>query len=117
MCRNFCRIQLIYLIYIIMTDIRKVLAENIRTFRKEKKLTQAMLAEKAGTATHYIAMIEGGKNFPSPDMIERIASVLEKDTIDLFAVYPIQKEWKEMVLSDISMTIDTRLNEINQPKS
>ena len=98
-----------------MTDIRRILAENIRTYRKEKKLTQAKLAERAGTATHYIAMIEGCKNFPSPDMIERIAGVLGKDTVDLFAIYPIQNDWKEMLLSDIELMVSQKLKEINKP--
>ena len=97
-----------------MTDIRKVLAANIRAFRKEKGLTQAKLAEQAGTATHYIAMIEGCKNFPSPDMIERIASVFGKDTVDLFSLTPIRHDWKELILSDIETLVDQRLDEIKK---
>ena len=101
-----------------MTDIRKVLAANIKAFRKEQGLTQAQLAEQAGTATHYIAMIEGCKNFPSPDMIERIAAVFSKDTVELFSLTPIQHDWKETILSDIGTLVDQKLNEIknNQRK-
>jgi len=95
-----------------MTDIRKVLAANIKAFRKEKGLTQAKLAEHAGTATHYIAMIEGCKNFPSPDMIERIAAVFGKDTLDLLSLTPVRHEWRESILSDIGILIDQRLTEI-----
>jgi transcriptional regulator with XRE-family HTH domain len=95
-----------------MTDIRKVLAANIKAYRKEQGLSQANLAEQAGTATHYIAMIEGCKNFPSPDMIERIAAVLGKDTLDFFSLTPIQHDWKELILSDIGLLVDQRLNEI-----
>jgi transcriptional regulator with XRE-family HTH domain len=99
-----------------MTDIRKVLAANIKVYRKAKALTQAQLAEQAGTATHYIAMIEGCKNFPSPDMIERIAAVLGKDTVDLFSLHPIQHEWKKVILSDIELLVNKKRNEINKPK-
>jgi transcriptional regulator with XRE-family HTH domain len=100
-----------------MTDIRKVLAANIKAFRKENGLTQAKLAEQAGTATHYIAMIEGCKNFPSPDMIERIAAVLGKDTLDLFSLTPIRHDWKELILSDIGVLVDQRLKEIKTNES
>jgi transcriptional regulator with XRE-family HTH domain len=100
-----------------MTDIRKVLAANIKAFRKEKGLTQANLADQAGTATHYIAMIEGCKNFPSPDMIERIAVVFGKYTVDLFALNPIRHDWKTLLLSDISTLVDQRLNEITNTES
>jgi transcriptional regulator with XRE-family HTH domain len=99
-----------------MTDIKSVVAGNIRAYRKGKGLTQAQLAEQAGTSTHYIAMIEGGKNFPSPDMIEKISAVLEKDTVDLFNLSPIQHYWKEMILSDIEILVNQKLNEINSPK-
>ena len=99
-----------------MTDIRKVLAANIKNLRKERGLTQTQLAEKAGTATHYIAMIEGCKNFPSPDMIERIAAVLGKDTVDLFSLSPIQHDWKQAILSDIGLLVDQKLDEINNRK-
>jgi len=95
-----------------MTDIRKVLADNIKAYRKAKGLSQAQLAELAGSATHYIAMIEGCKNFPSPDMIERLATVLEKDTIDLFSLTPIRNDWKKNILSDINSLITERLTEL-----
>ena len=100
-----------------MTDIRKVLAANIKAFRKETGLTQANLAEQAGTATHYIAMIEGCKNFPSPDMIERIATAFGKDTLDLFSLTPIRHDWKELILYDIGTLVDQRLNEIHNMES
>jgi len=100
-----------------MTDIRKVLAANIKAFRKETGLTQAKLAEHAGTATHYIAMIEGCKNFPSPDMIERIAIAFGKDTLDLFSLTPIRHNWKESILSDIGTLVDQRLNEIQNSEN
>jgi transcriptional regulator with XRE-family HTH domain len=95
-----------------MTDIRRLLATNIRNFRHEMGLTQAKLAEKASTATHYIAMIEGCKNFPSPEMIERIASCLGKDSADLFSINPIRHDWKREILSDIEHLITTRLNTV-----
>jgi len=99
-----------------MTSIRKFLATNIKLFRNESGLTQAKLAELAGTATHYIAMIEGGKNFPSPEMIERIASVFGKDTPELFAITPIQQNWQELLLLDIEKLIQTRLIELKTNK-
>jgi transcriptional regulator with XRE-family HTH domain len=92
-----------------MTDIRKLLAANIRNFRRESGLTQAKLAEKADTATHYIAMIEGGKNFPSPEMIEKIASCLGKDSADLFSITPIQHNWKKEILTEIDQLITARI--------
>jgi transcriptional regulator with XRE-family HTH domain len=92
-----------------MTDIRGLLARNIRDFRREMGFTQAKLAEKAGIATHYIAMIEGGKNFPSPEVIERIAACLGKDSTDFFSINPIKSDWKNEILLDIERLIANRL--------
>jgi transcriptional regulator with XRE-family HTH domain len=92
-----------------MTNIRELLAANIRNSRREMGLTQAKLAEKADTATHYIAMIEGGKNFPSPEMIEKIAACLDKDSADLFSIKPIKHDWKKEILSEINQLITTRI--------
>jgi len=97
-----------------MTDIRKLLAKNIKKSRSELGLSQSKLAERAETATHYIAMIEGCKNFPSPEMLERIAAGLGKDIIDLFAIEPVQDEWKETILIDIGNLIDSKLNELKK---
>jgi transcriptional regulator with XRE-family HTH domain len=67
-----------------MTDIRLVLAENMKKYRKIQKVSQEKLAEKISTAPNYIAMIEVGKKFPSASMLERIALALNVDTPELF---------------------------------
>ena len=67
-----------------MTDIRLVLAENMKKYRKIQKISQEKLAEKINTAPNYIAMIEVGKKFPSAGMLERIAMALNVDTPELF---------------------------------
>ena len=97
-----------------MTDIREVLAANIKFYRSELGLTQSKLAERANTSTRHIAMIEVCKNFPSPDMIKRIAGALKKDTVDLFAIHPVQKEWKKTILADIEKLINSRLDELGK---
>lgn len=68
-----------------MTNIRDVLAKNMKAYRSALSLSQAKLAEKVDTSTHYIGMIETKNNFPSPEMLERIAAALGIDTIDLFS--------------------------------
>ncbi|MCL2443599.1 MAG: helix-turn-helix transcriptional regulator [Treponema sp.] len=67
-----------------MTDIRLVLAENMKKYRKIHKISQEKLAEKISTAPNYIAMIEVGKKFPSAGMLERIAKALNVNTPELF---------------------------------
>ena len=95
-----------------MTDIKRVLADNIKAFRSKKGLSQEKLAEKIGIAPHYLAMIETCKNFPSADMIERIAKGLDQDSIDLFGSFSQKQNWKDALVSDIGIYIDEKLTEI-----
>ena len=97
-----------------MTNIRKLLAANIKSYRLELGFTQSKLAEKAETATHYIAMIESGKNFPSPEMIEKLAFALNRDTAELFAITPTQQDWKETILKEINKLIDEKIQELKK---
>jgi len=103
-----------------MTNIRDVLSKNMKAFRNVMGLSQAKLAEKVDTSTHYIGMIETNKNFPSPEMLERIATALGIDTIDLFSTEKklpeIMKTYRKEALKDIrglvGQFINDRLKEI-----
>jgi len=98
-----------------MTNLRKVLAVNLKLFRKNLGLTQANLAEMTNVTDNYIALIETGRRFPSVSMLERIAKALQKDTLELFSVKPAELPKKEIlkktILSDIEYILTIRLNE------
>lgn len=57
---------------------------NLKDFRKTRKISQEKLAELCDSSQAYIAEIEVGKKFPSPDMIEKIASALNVESYSLF---------------------------------
>jgi transcriptional regulator with XRE-family HTH domain len=98
-----------------MTDLRRILASNIKNYRKILGISQAKLAEKANITDNYIALVETGKRFPSVKMLEQIAKALEKDTLELFS--PKQdnlsrnKAMKTKILADIDAILSIRLNE------
>jgi transcriptional regulator with XRE-family HTH domain len=92
-----------------MTSIRELLGSNIKTYRSNLGISQAKLAEMINMATNYLGLIEGGRKFPSADMIERIAAALGKDTPDLFPIIPIQENWKEHILLKMDALIDEEL--------
>jgi transcriptional regulator with XRE-family HTH domain len=78
-------------------------------------ITQAQLAERVNTSTNYIALIESGKKFPTPEMLERIAAALEIDAPALFSTksYPQTEagtlaKLHEQILSDISEVVSFR---------
>jgi transcriptional regulator with XRE-family HTH domain len=99
-----------------MTDIRQVLASNIKLYRKALGLSQDNLAKKISTASGYIGMIERGKQYPSPQMLERIAEALGTDTPELFAIKPFQidstQKLHQDILTDFEQIIAERLKRL-----
>ena len=67
-----------------MSDLAKQLGKRIYLFRKENKLTQAALAEKAKISNEFMSGIERGAKLPSLPSLERIAEVLGVGLKDLF---------------------------------
>ena len=109
-----------------MTNLRELLAQNIKKYRKICGFSQESLAERAGTSTTHIGMIEIGKKFPSPKMIEQIAEALGVDTPELFTTaavvfMPGHKKSVERLYQDImddfdniKKTVAGRIKEFHQ---
>lgn len=69
--------------------IQELFIINLKDYRKSRKFSQLRLAERCDSSQTYIAEIEVGKKFPSPDMIERIASALNIESYCLFKNEPL----------------------------
>jgi transcriptional regulator with XRE-family HTH domain len=65
-------------------NIRKLLAENIRTLRTELHLTQQELAEQTGVIPLTISNIERGDAWPKPETLAKIAQALQIQPYKLF---------------------------------
>ena len=59
-------------------------AKRIKGIRKEKRLTQIEVAEKAGISPNYYARVECGEARPSADTYEAIAKALKITSSDIF---------------------------------
>ena len=59
--------------------------ERLRAIRKEKGLTQAELAEKAGIAVNSVRLYEAGARLPKLDTIARMAVTMGLTANDLMA--------------------------------
>lgn len=57
-------------------DYRKRVGKRIRRIRKERKLSQAKLAEMIGVTDNYISNWELGKHMPSPRYLEALGRAL-----------------------------------------
>ena len=84
-----------------LSNLRDLLANNLRAFRRKSRLSQSKLAEKAGISTQYIAMIELSRQFPTPEVLERIATALGIKSHELFIVAPTPENAMERLHKDI----------------
>jgi hypothetical protein len=71
-------------IFVAMT-MRKIVGDNIRAFRKEKNISQEVLAFKTTLHENYISLVERGQANISIDALEKISKVL-KIPIYLFLI-------------------------------
>lgn len=62
---------------------KKTIADNLSRIRFEKKLTQAKMAEVIGVSLRFYQDLEGGKQNPSIETIEKILSGLKISIINL----------------------------------
>jgi transcriptional regulator with XRE-family HTH domain len=93
------------------SNIRDILASNIKENRKKCGFSQEKLAEKAGISTPFVAMIEVSRKFPTPDVLDRIAGALNIKTYQLFAVPASPEEAMEQLRRDIVREIKQTVGE------
>ena len=89
-------------------NIKNLFGRKIKEYRKKKNLTQAQLAELVNVDDKHISCIESGKNFPSADLIERLATSLGVEPKDLFEYYYLQDT------EDLKADIDNMLEKLNK---
>ena len=117
--RGSCQLELKYG----MTSLRTLLSDNIKKRREKLGISQAQLAEKAGTSTNYIAQIEQKNKFTSSEMLERIAKALEFDSAELFSAGKLPeealKQFKEglkAVFNILNISLDEKIDELTNNK-
>ncbi|MEW6622431.1 MAG: helix-turn-helix transcriptional regulator [Bacillota bacterium] len=60
-----------------MSNIQKVIGQNIKIFRQTRGITQEGLAEMVNVSGSYIGYMERGKKSPSLDLLVKIAGVFK----------------------------------------
>jgi transcriptional regulator with XRE-family HTH domain len=95
-----------------MENIREILANNLKENRRRLGIPQPKLAEMADLSTHYVAMIESARKFPSPEVLGRLAAALGIAPHELFTVPPSPESALERLHRDIIKEIREVLTEI-----
>jgi transcriptional regulator with XRE-family HTH domain len=66
-------------------SLRQQFGHRIRTLRLRKRLTQEALAERAKLSVDFLSLIERGRNSPSFENLEMLASALDVPVRALFS--------------------------------
>ena len=66
-----------------ITDIVKIVGDNIRRLRQDKELSQQQLAESAGISANYLAQIERGEVNFSLGILAKLAEALKCPAQDI----------------------------------
>ena len=94
-----------------MVNIREVLANNIKEYRRKCGFSQDKLAELASISSQYLATVETCRKFPTPEVLDRIAKALNIETHELFSFSSTPQNELEKLRHDI---IEEVVNTIKQ---
>jgi transcriptional regulator with XRE-family HTH domain len=86
-------------------SLEKLVIDNIKRIRKEKRITQEKLAEACNTATSYIGLMEIYRHTPKLSTIEKIARALEVEPIVLFQSPQTPDSVRENEIADLKSSI------------
>jgi transcriptional regulator with XRE-family HTH domain len=96
-------------------ELRDNLGKVVRFYRKQRRFSQAELAEKAGISITFLSKIERGIKFPTSDTLSGLANGLDIEVYQLFRndETPVE-EWTlfERFKKDITNTINETLENI-----
>ncbi|GMO48657.1 MAG: hypothetical protein Pg6C_11270 [Treponemataceae bacterium] len=94
-----------------MASLREIFGKNLRENRRKCGFSQEKLAEKAGISTHYLAMMEISRNFPTSEILERLAGALQIEVYELFFIDHSPRAELERLRQDIVSEIKQLVSE------
>jgi transcriptional regulator with XRE-family HTH domain len=97
-----------------VANIKEILAQNLKDHRKRLGITQSVLAERAGLSTQYLGMIEVARNFPTADVLDRLAAALGIKSNELFSVSDSPEIAMEQLQTAILGKLDQKMVNFDQ---
>lgn len=91
-------------------EIQKRLAENLKRLRKEQKLTQFELAEKANISEAMVKSVELAQSWPSDKTLTQLAEALEVDVLKFFIPSDISSHVDKNLFCDLKDTVTRHYN-------
>jgi transcriptional regulator with XRE-family HTH domain len=104
------------------TEVRAVLARNIKTFRGRRNWSQADLAEKSGLSIVYLSDIERGNKWPYLDTMVKLADTFKVEVYELLkpentvppAVATILTKYTEEAEASFTKSLETAAKQVSK---
>jgi len=91
-------------------NIKSVFGENLKFYRKAKKLSQDQLSEKVDISVKHLSSIERGLTFVSADLLEKLAISVEVPVFYFFVnVNENEVFYNDVMLNKIERIIEKNL--------
>ena len=97
-----------------MANVKEILGQNLKEHRKRLGITQSELANRAGLSTQYLGMIEIARNFPTADVLERLAAALGIKSNELFSASDSPEIAMEQLQNEILDKLDKKLVDFDE---
>lgn len=97
-----------------MDNIKNLFGQRIKILRKKKNLTQAQISELVDVDAKHISCIENGKNFPSPELISKLADAFKMHPKELFEFdnTPSPLDLKEEIIKMLDTATEDEIEKI-----
>jgi transcriptional regulator with XRE-family HTH domain len=97
-----------------MICIKEIFAHNLKEKRRKCGFTQTQLAEQVEISTHHIGMLEIARNYPTLELVERIADTLDIEIYELFIDPLSSNEEVERLYQTVANDIERLVTEAVQ---
>ncbi|MFA7658459.1 MAG: helix-turn-helix transcriptional regulator [Candidatus Gastranaerophilaceae bacterium] len=96
------------------SDVKNLFGQRIKILRKKRNLTQSNIAEMVDVDAKHISCIENGKNFPSPELIAKLANAFNLHVKELFEFEnpPTSIDFKKEIVKTLDTASDEEIERI-----
>lgn len=92
-----------------MNSIRETFVNNLKFYRKQKGISQEKLSYAVGKSIAYINQIENKDTWPQPEMVDKIAEILEISSSTLFEENGSPENLKKGFAEKYGKTIESEI--------
>ena len=92
-------------------NVKEIFGENLKHFRKLRKLTQEELAEKLNIIPNHLSRIENGKSFVTAELLDALCVIFNTTPASFFYTSG-EFNGDDSLFSKIDSTIDNELNKL-----